>query len=124
MSSEQLAAQVAGMKAVLVSLESQLQQRTAEAHLLSAALASLVAEQKQEREVTAEVIAEIAALECQEGDWTVLKARREAATSAELQGAASAASEKVVLHASNILIFRQLLAASSCTYCVLLAFVQ
>ena len=95
MSSEQLAAQVAAMKAVLVSLEAQLQQRTAEAHLLSAALASLVAEQKQEREVTAEVIAEVAALECQKRDWTVLRDRREAATSAELQGTASVASEKV-----------------------------
>ena len=95
MSSEQLAAQVAAMKAVLVSLEAQLQQRTAEDHLLSAALASLVAEQKQEREVTAEVIAEVAALECQECDWTVLRARREAAKSAELLSTASTASEKV-----------------------------
>ena len=83
------------MKAVLVSLEAQLQHRTAEAHLLSAALATLVVEQKQEREVTAEVIAEVAALECQKCDWTVLKARRDAVTSAELLSTASAASEKV-----------------------------
>ena len=83
------------MKTVLVSLEAQLQQRTAQAQSLSAALASLHAEQARERKVTAEVVAEVAALECQESDWSVLKARREAATDAELHSTALAPSAKV-----------------------------
>jgi chromosome segregation ATPase len=76
MSAEALAQQVSVLKENLVDVEARLQQHTEAARSASVALAKVTSERQQLRQEAASVQAEVAALECQASDWTVLAKRR------------------------------------------------
>lgn len=76
MSAEALAHQVSVLKENLVDVAARLQQHTEAARSASVALAKVTGERQQQRQEAASVQAEVAALECQASDWTVLAKRR------------------------------------------------
>lgn len=83
------------MKASLGSITARLQQQREAARSLSAALAEVHAELEQTRAESAAVCANVAALECQESDWTVLKHRRAVVVSTPVGGKVGMGSVKV-----------------------------